>query len=582
MKLESTRAVTVLNKMGQQAVSSYVRYDNDRKISSISAVIYDAFGNEIRKFRKKDFSDESIVQNGTLYSDSRYKYLDYEPTSYPYTFVFTYSLETSNTLLIPDFYFINNYNVSVAQSEYSIHFKDPTFKVRFKEKNFRNYDIQKKENSEGVTYTASNLLPIGNEALGVSLATYAPQIMVSPYQFYISGHEGHASDWNSFGNWMYHDLLEGRDELPETTVSKIKKMTAETEDPLEKAKLIYQYVQGNTRYISVQVGIGGFQPATAMEVDRLKYGDCKGLTNYTQALLKSVGIPSYYTHVEAGKVQIDFENDFASMKQGNHAILAIPYQNELFWIDCTSSSNPFGFLGSFTGNRQVLMMTPEGGKLARTPSFPNETNRQTTIGEVVLSETGDISCQVKITTKGIQYDNRYYLKDMLSHKLKEHYKRYWSNIQNLTIEKYDFKNDKKIPEFTETVKFQASNYATKAGNYLLFEINALNQNDYVPPSYKNRSTPFKIVYGYSDKDSINIHIPEGYKVETLPNEANIKSEFGSYRTALSQENGKVIYRKELMINSGKYPKEKYEDYRKFRAKIAEFETAKISVVKTEN
>ena len=66
-----------------------------------------------------------------------------------------------------------------------------------------------------------------------------------------------------------------------------------------KAKKIYQYVQDNTRYISVQVGIGGMQPITAKEVDLVKYGDCKGLTNYTKSLLDIVGVKSNYTRLYA-------------------------------------------------------------------------------------------------------------------------------------------------------------------------------------------------------------------------------------------------------------------------------------------
>ena len=81
---------------------------------------------------------------------------------------------------------------------------------------------------------------------------------------------------------------------------------------LEKAKIVYRYVQDNTRYISVQVGIGGIQPIAAIEVDELKYGDCKGLTNYTQALLDIAGVESFYTIVQAGKEIVDFDSDFAS------------------------------------------------------------------------------------------------------------------------------------------------------------------------------------------------------------------------------------------------------------------------------
>ena len=122
-------------------------------------------------------------------------------------------------------------------------------------------------------------------------------------------------------------------------------MVTGIEDKLEKAKIIYKYVQENTRYISVQIGIGGFRPINAIDVDRVKYGDCKGLSNYTMALLKAVNVPSYYTVVEAGNRKVDFEDDFADLRQGNHAILAIPYKGSYYWIDCTSQIHPFRIFG---------------------------------------------------------------------------------------------------------------------------------------------------------------------------------------------------------------------------------------------
>lgn len=580
MNIESIRAITVLNKIGNDAVHAYLRYDDDRRIKKLVAKIFDARGIELKTFKGNDFKDESIVQGGTLYSDSRFKYLEYEPISYPYTIEFSYTITTDNTLPFPSFYFIGDYNVAVEKSEYSFHSETPLIKARVKEKNFGEFAIEKKGNANSFSYTATHLLPIKNEALGLSLTSVVPHILVSPTRFSISGHEGSISDWNSFGFWMYHDLLVNRDVLPEATLAKMEKLTENAKDTLEKAKLIYQYVQNNTRYISVQVGIGGFQPATATEVDQLKYGDCKGLTNYTHALLKSVGIPSYYTHVEAGQEKVNFETDFASLKQGNHAILAIPYQNKLYWIDCTSSTNPFGFLGSFTDDREVLLFTPEGGKLARTPAYPSEINQQNTVGKIVLDELGNITCEVKITTKGIQYDRHRPIAKLLSYELEKYYKNYWSEIRNLKITKYSFENNKQIPEFAENITFEASNYAVKAGNYFLLEINPLNQNVYVPPSYETRSTPFEVPRGYVDNDSIQIEIPKGYKIEALPKTISLENEFGNYKTTLTQlKNGNLLYVKYFLLNTGVYPKEKYTAYRNFRKQIATFEKSKLTLVK---
>lgn len=88
MIVSKTEVVTVLNKLGNSDARIVESYDNDTKITKLSAVIYDAFGKQIKKYKERDFLDVSAVDGGTLYSDSRVKYIDYTPISYPYTLVF--------------------------------------------------------------------------------------------------------------------------------------------------------------------------------------------------------------------------------------------------------------------------------------------------------------------------------------------------------------------------------------------------------------------------------------------------------------------------------------------------------------
>ena len=72
----------------------------------------------------------------------------------------------------------------------------------------------------------------------------------------------------------------------------------------------------------MQEGIGGWKPIAANKVDAVGYGDCKGLVNYTKALLDAVGVKSHYSVVWAGQRKTSVEKNFFSM-QGNHVILNI-------------------------------------------------------------------------------------------------------------------------------------------------------------------------------------------------------------------------------------------------------------------
>ena len=160
-------------------------------------------------------------------------------------------------------------------------------------------------------------------------------------------------------------------------------------DPIEKAKIVYAFMQNKTRYISVQVGIGGWEPIAANKVDAVGYGDCKGLTNYTKALLDAVGVTSYYTVVFA-QDRRDIDKEFASL-QGNHVILNIPNKGKDVWLECTSQTTPFGFLGDFTDDRNVLVITPEGGIIKRTPKYINKDNLQTINADITLKENGSVN-----------------------------------------------------------------------------------------------------------------------------------------------------------------------------------------------
>ena len=118
MLVKNRQVVTVLNKKGNVDARIVEGYDEDTKITKLSAKIYDAFGNEIKKYSKGKFVDVSAVSGGTLYSDSRVKYIDYTPISYPYTLVFESEYRTSSTGFIPRWIPNNGYYVGVEKSTY--------------------------------------------------------------------------------------------------------------------------------------------------------------------------------------------------------------------------------------------------------------------------------------------------------------------------------------------------------------------------------------------------------------------------------------------------------------------------------
>jgi len=77
--VKTKRVVTVLNKYGNRHADSYEPYDPETKIKKAQAVVYNSLGQEIKKIKRKDFSDRSMYDGFSLIGDNRYIYFEYTP-----------------------------------------------------------------------------------------------------------------------------------------------------------------------------------------------------------------------------------------------------------------------------------------------------------------------------------------------------------------------------------------------------------------------------------------------------------------------------------------------------------------------
>ena len=399
MNIKTYKAITVFNKNGLFNIEAYEHFDKSRTIKSIEAIIYNQLGVELKKNKKKDFVDVSVAGDAGDITDSRVLYLNYTPTEYPFTIVYESEVETINTAFIPRWYPINDFDESIQKSEFQISYpSDLGFK--YKEMYFEsNTTTRKEELTNLIKFSVENIEAKKQE----ELSTYEfPYVISGLDKFSLEGVEGSAKNWKDFGLWINGKLLEGTNELSEETKKEVKSLTINIENSVEKAKVVYKYVQDKTRYVSIQLGIGGWKPMEAKKVDRLGYGDCKALTNYTKALLNEVGVNSYYTVIYGDRDKKDMIEDFVSM-QGNHVILSIPNNEKYIHLECTSQTEAFGFLSNFTDDRLALIVKSEGGEIVRTTSYINEQNSKISKGIVRLDINGDLFATLEIKYKGIQY-----------------------------------------------------------------------------------------------------------------------------------------------------------------------------------
>lgn len=576
ISVKQKRVVTILNKYGNRHANTSQYYDDNTLIEEMEAKVFDASGEQINRIKERDFIDESAVSDISIYEDNRVKYLKYIPKNYPYTIEYTSEVIYNSTAFFPNWQPIDDYFLSIQHSEYQI-VNSAKVPLKVKQDNFENFDVQVISNNH---FLAKNIQGIRYEVYAPELRTLTPHLKVALKKFNMEGVDGVNNYWDDFGKWMYDRLLTGTDEIPLKTVNEVKNITAGVDDKIERAKLVYKYMQDKTRYISVQVGIGGWKPMLANDVDKLGYADCKGLTNYTKALLEAVDVPSYYTVVYGGENIRDIDSDFSSI-EGNHVILCVPDENENIFLECTSQTNPFGFTAGFTDDRDVLLVKPSGGEISHTKVYSADQSVQKTTAKVNLDTDGGFNANVKIVTTGLQYNIHQGVENMSDKDQKVHYKEYWGNINNLNVESVDIINDKDKIEYKEELKLSAIGYSSKSGNRVILEPNVFNKVSKIPPRYSERKLDFKIDRSYKDIDEFIIQLPTGLTLEAMTKSDEIKTKFGVYNFKLEElEGNKIKYSRTLMLYKGKYQKEEYDAFRDFRKQIVKYDKSKIVLVKS--
>ncbi len=579
MNIKTLRVITILNEYGVKTIDAQEHYNKTTSLKNIEAIILDANGNEIKKIKQKDFKDITASGGSTLFSDSRYIFQDYTPISYPFTVVYISEIETSTTAFIPQWFPISNYFSSVEKSTVNVLYP-ADLGFRKMEFNLTNYNIQKIHDVGGqLTYALTNTTAVKNESYSPSELSVFPRVVMSLTKFHLEGIDGEATTWAEFGKWYFEKVLEGTTELSAETIAAIKKLVGDEKDPIEKAKIVYDFVQQKSRYVSIQVGIGGWKPMFAQDVDRLGYGDCKALSNYTRALLKAVGVESYNTLLYGDNDKRSFEKDFVSM-QGNHMILAIPDNNRYIWLECTSQDDPFGYQGTFTDDRDVLVVKPSGGEIVRTQIYPDQNNSQISKSTYEVSSQGSISGKSVIEARGSQYTNKIKLDKYAAVEIEKFYKDYWSNIPNLKLISTKFENNKNEIKTTESISVSGEGYGKFSANSLIFTVNAFNMYRETVRRVRGRKMPFEIERGFVDHDETTIDVPSNFKIEFLPAAVEIKSKFGNYKSEITKINETTfLYKRTFSINRGLYAKEEFDTYRAFIDDVCRNDNAKIILTK---
>ncbi|MEM6261068.1 MAG: DUF3857 domain-containing protein [Bacteroidota bacterium] len=561
-------AVTILKPTGDELSLVKVGFDGELVLlNSLEARAYNAYGKQIKRIKRNDFELYN-ASTGSFFDNGKVAVADLSQASFPFTVEVLYELTLKNPFYYPSWQPQSEEGVSLQKGELSV-WVPTELTMRYQMENMAGRKAVITKDSKGTWYQWSlkDLPAIQREPYGPRYAELSPMVRMAPGQYKVKYFADKMDTWKQFG-MFYRRLNEGRDALPKELQEKLTQLLEGTQNDRGKIERIYRFVQENTRYVSIQLGMGGFQTYDAKYVYENSYGDCKALTNYTHSLLTAAGITSHPTIVRAGRNAKAINPGFPS-NQFNHVILCVPQQEDTLWFECTSTVSPPNYLGGSTEDRWVVVVTPEGGALRRTPARSAVENSTFRKGTIAFTSDGKAEVSAAYNFLGHPHEGVRYFQGKGSPREQEEWLKEQLPVTSYKLGEYTLAASPDEPTSTLGYGLTANNVASKSGNRLFITPNLLAPSVTVPKAIDKRTQEVVLPASYQERDSLVLVPPKGYVLESSPVlPIEINSPFGYYRVDLEKlPDGKMIYTRLYRVEKGTFAPESYSEFRRFRKRV---------------
>ncbi len=207
------------------------------------------------------------------------------------------------------------------------------------------------------------------------------------------------STWNDIAAW-YDGLARERYALSPAVSARIDSMVTVSgaRTRLDTVRAVHRWVAQDLRYVSVSLGIGGFQPRSPDEVLSSGFGDCKDKATLFVAALRRYGM-------SASPVLLSLNGKpnpaLPSIYQFNHAIAAVQDSGAWTFTDLTAEFVPYGALPNQYRGQLGIVVTPEGrAEEVRFPLAPADESASMMQIRLVLDTSGSAEARVEEFARG--------------------------------------------------------------------------------------------------------------------------------------------------------------------------------------
>ena len=578
------RAYKILRPDGRRFGTVRADFDSETKINSIHGWCIPVQGKDY-EIKDKDALETALfgVQDGELMTDLKTKLLTI-PAADPGNVVGYEIDQEVRPYVMQDVWAFQEVNVPVREAHYSLQLPGGW---EYKSAWLNYPAVPATSSSSGQwQWVVSDLKAIKPEHDMPPWQGVAGQMIVSLLPPGGGPNKGFAS-WVDMGHWE-DGLTKGRREASPEIKQKVAELSGKNASQLAKMRVLAQFVQKDIRYVAIQLGIGGWQPHFAPEIFTHHYGDCKDKATLMSAMLKEIGVESYYFSVNTTRGAVTPETP--AIRWFNHEILAVrlpdevkdeslvailehPKLGRLLIFDPTDEWTPFGQLRGELQANHGLLVTPDGGELVKLPQLPAArsgvqrsakltlNSRGTLSGDFVETRLGDSGLWQRMTLKSVMRDADKIkpIETMVSHSLATF------QITKATVLNLNLTDQ----PFGYRYSLVADNYAKAAGNLLLVRPRVLgSKSSDLLETKEPRKYAVEFEGPSQDTDTFEIVLPAGYEVDDLPPPINADYSFASYHSKTEVSGNTLKYTRTFEVKELSVPLSKVEDLKKLYRIIA--------------
>jgi hypothetical protein len=576
------RAIKILRPEGREHASRRFFYDVETKINSIHGWTIPAQGKDY-EVKDKDMTDSGYTgaEEGALATDSHSKNMEL-PAAIPGNVIGWEIEQDWRPYILQDRWTFQE-EIPIREAHYTLQLP-PSWE--YKSVFVNHLDIVPSTSNGLYSWTVSDVAPVRQEWQMPPWQGVA-SLMVLSILPPGATNRGFAS-WSQMGAW-YTQLTQGRRDVTPDIHSKVATLTASLNGPLPKMQALAKFLQGDVRYVAIELGIGGFQPHPASFVYAHHYGDCKDKATLLSAMLADIGIESYYVIIHASRGAVDAATP-PYVGNFNHAILAIkvpegiadsvvpasfvhPTLGRLLFFDPTDTLTPFGFIRGQLQANYAMLVTPDGGELVRLPQLaPTKSGIRRTAklsldsygnltGDFVEWRTGDSASHQRYQLRSVtkSEDRIKPIESLVSH-----------SLGSFAITKASVSNiDDNSQPFGYNYSVVARSYAKPAGNLLLVRPRVVGEYaSGILEEKEARKYPIEMDTSAQYTDSFEIALPSGYEVDDLPAPVDIDNSFVSYHSKTELKGNVLHYSRIYEVKQVTIPVDQMETLRKFYRIVA--------------